>query len=115
MLVPLTFRDKDGFPFTKDGAKVLYARPRGQSCKLYFEDGTELEYGYPLNYFHHEKVWNTNMYRRIDRFLLLKISWLTNRKWLMAILRNGKLLALTKKGNKRVKKYLEKMKGGQNS
>ena len=111
MLVPLTFRDVDGFPYKKDGADVSYAIARGQNCELYFENEKEpLIYGYPLIFFH-KKMWTANLFRRIDRFLLLKIAMLAGGKWCKAILRNGKILNVTRReGNKKVKKYLAKIK-----
>lgn len=108
MEVPLTFRDPDGYPYQKDGAEVLYAKARGQNCELYFENGDMEIYGYPLNYFH-QKVWDINLFRRIDRYLLLRYRTLANQKWLKAILLSGKILEVTRQGNKKVKKLLAKI------
>lgn len=108
MLVPLTFRNEKGFPYQRDGADVLYAEAAGQNCILHFENGAEEVYGYPLNYFH-QKLWDTNLFRRIDRYLLLKYSTLVNQKWLKAILNTGKILDVTRDGNKKVKKLLAKI------
>ncbi|MBI3500731.1 MAG: hypothetical protein HY063_02965 [Bacteroidetes bacterium] len=108
MLVPLTFRDANGFPYQKDGADVLYAKARGQNCELYFENEKEpLIYGYPLNYFH-DKVWSINWFRRLDRFLLVKVIKIKKRAWLKAQFYNNIILVLTRKGNKRLKAYLKK-------
>ncbi len=52
MLVPLTFKDSQGYPYEKDGAEVVYAKARGQNCELYFEKGDPEIYGYPLKVFH---------------------------------------------------------------
>ncbi|MBI4947054.1 MAG: hypothetical protein HY840_11715 [Bacteroidetes bacterium] len=58
MAVPLTFRDPEGYPYTRDAADVLYAKARGQNCELYFESGEPEVYGYPLIFFH-QKVWES--------------------------------------------------------
>ena len=107
MAVLITFRDKNGFPYTRDAEKVLYARSRRQNCVLYFENGDVEVWGYPLSYFH-QKVWDTNLFRRLDRFLLVKISKVVNRKWLKLILCNGCIIGLTRKGNNKVKNYFVK-------
>ncbi|MBI3500844.1 MAG: hypothetical protein HY063_03535 [Bacteroidetes bacterium] len=113
MQVPLTFRDVNGFPYQKDGADVLYAKARGQNCELYFENEKEpLIYGYPLIHFH-QKVWDLNLFRRIDWFLLVKIGCVLNRKWRKALLSNGLILRLTRSGNNKLKNYLAKHKNSE--
>ena len=107
MAVPLTFRDKNGFPYQREATDVLYAKTRGQNCELYFENGEVEVWGYPLKYFH-KKVWDTNLFRRLDRYLLVKISKVVNYKWLKVILCNGNIVALTRMGNDKVKKYFIK-------
>lgn len=107
MLVPLIFRDENGFPRKRDGAEVLYAVARGQNCELYFENGAFELYGYPLNTFH-QKVWATNLFRRLGKFLLVKVGKVINRKWREAIFHSGKILKLTRSANKRLKAYFLK-------
>lgn len=107
MQVPLTFRDKNGFPYIKDGADVLYAKARGQNCELYFENGEVEIYGYPLSCFH-LKVWDTNLFRRLGKFLLIKVGQVANRKWRKVIFTTGKILSLTLSANRRLKAYLQK-------
>ncbi|MBI3502496.1 MAG: hypothetical protein HY063_11960 [Bacteroidetes bacterium] len=106
MQVQLTFKDKDGFPFFRDGADVCWAQPARRKCILHFKNGEALVYGHPLNYFHKKKVWALNLFRRFDKFLLLNISQLANGKWLFALLKNGKMLPLTRSGSKKLKRYL---------
>ena len=104
MIVPLTFRDKNGFPYKRDGADVLYAVARGQNCELYFENGDFELYGYPLNFFH-QKVWVLNLFRRLGKFLLVKVGKIKNHKWLEAVFSSGKILKLTRSANERLKAY----------
>lgn len=107
MLVPIIFRDKNGFPCRKDAATVLYARARGQNCELYFENGEVEIYGYPLIDFH-KKVWGVNLYRRLGKFLLVKTEQVKSQKWLQLIFRNGTIIKLTLTAHNRLKDYLEK-------
>lgn len=107
MVVPLTFRDSEGYPYQKDGAEVFYARARGQNCELYFEKGDPEIYGYPLKVFH-QKIWETNLFRKLDRSLLVKICKVLKRKARKALLDNGTALELSRKANKRLKYYLAK-------
>ncbi|MBI4947436.1 MAG: LytTR family transcriptional regulator [Bacteroidetes bacterium] len=104
MSVPLTFR-KNGFPYTREASDVLYAESAGQNCILHFENGDTEFYGYPLKFFH-QKVWSTNLFRRLHRSYLVKMSKVISQVWLKAILFNGKIISLSRKGHKRVKKHL---------
>ena len=106
MLVPLTFRDKNDFPYQRDGAEVLWAEAAGQNCILHFEDGSAEAWGYPLCAFH-KKVWEINSFRRLDRFILAKVLRIQKRRWLNALFLNGFVLPLSRKANKRLKMYFK--------
>lgn len=109
MLVPLTFRNKYGFPFQKDGADVLWAKAMGQKCFLHFEDGNELEWSYPLNAFH-KKVYSTNLFRRVHDSFVIKISEAIGKKWLCALLSNDGVIPLSRRYNKKFQKYIDRNK-----
>jgi len=105
--ITITFRDKRGFPFTRVATNVLLGIPNLRHCMLAFENGEELEWDQSLKAFH-RLVYSTNLYRRLGRFLLIKISAVRSRKFRQALLRSGKELDLTRGGNKRLKKYMKK-------
>ena len=107
MQVPLTFRDKYGFPFERDGADVVWAESAGQHCILYFGKDDFEYWSYPLNEFH-RRVWSTNYFRRLDRFMLIKVAAVKKRIWLKALVYNGIVVEFTRKANKRLKAYLKK-------
>ena len=107
MLVPVTGKDSEGYPYTKDGAEAVYVIAFRQKCILYFEKGEPLIYGYPLNYFH-QKVYETNLFRRLDRSYLVKIGKVIKRRARKAILSSTLFLKLGRKANKKLKYYLAK-------
>ncbi|MBI4945769.1 MAG: LytTR family transcriptional regulator DNA-binding domain-containing protein [Bacteroidetes bacterium] len=104
MAVPLTFR-KNGFPYIRDGEDVLYAMAKDQNAILQFENGDQEMFGYRLNKFH-QLVYLSNLFRRVHRSYLVKLCKVVNCKWLKAILANGEIIPLSRKGYKIVKKYL---------
>lgn len=104
MSVPLQFR-KNGFPYTRDGEEVLYAIAKDQNAILQFENGEQEIFGYSLKKFH-RLVYFSNQFRRVHRSYLVKLCKIVNCKWLKAILSNGEIIPLSRKGYKRVKKYL---------
>lgn len=109
MLVPLTFRDKYGFPYQRDGAQVLYAKALRQKCELFFEDGKKETWGYPLEEFH-RKVYSTNLFRRVHNSYLIKLSKVLGKKWLKALLPGSIIIPLSREYNKKFQKYLDRNK-----
>lgn len=103
----LTFWDKEGFPFCRRAIDVLLATPKGRHCMLVFENKEELEWNKSLKKFH-MLVWPTNLYRRLGRFLVLKITKVKSRKFRMALLKSGMQFGLTRGGNTRLRNYLNK-------
>ena len=107
MLVPLRFKDKNGFYRERDGADVLWAVSAGQHCILYFSK-TDYEYwSYPLKEFH-RRVWDINCFRRLDRFLLVKVLRIKRRISRKAQFYNEIILDLSRQANKRLKACLKK-------
>ena len=107
MLVPLTFKDKYGFPRERDGADVLWGETAGQHCVLYFSKEDFEYWSYPLKEFH-RRVRDLNYFRKLDRFTLIKVTEIKKRIWLKALFYNGIILDLSRKANSRLKVYLKK-------
>src|SRR3990170_2044255 len=93
--VTLTFFDNNGIPFTRKASNVAYVIPHRQNCEIHFKDGEHILWGYPLEYFHKVKVWSTNFFRRLDRFVLVNTGTVVKRSWRKVLLTTGEVLKLT--------------------
>ena len=105
--ITLTFRDKYGFPFTRTATDVDWATSKGRHCNLTFENGEKLEWNKSLKQFR-QLVYHTNLYRKLGRFLVIKIGLVRSRKFRLALLKSGKDMPLTRGGNRRLKTYITK-------
>ncbi len=100
----LRFKDEDGCTFLRNALDVLYAEALGKQCVLHFENGERLVWNQIMGAFH-KLVWDSNLFRRLDRELLVKVFNIRHASG-RALLATGKVLRLGREANSRLRNYI---------